>query len=59
MGSPAIPSQLPISKVQDVFGENGELLDENHNLRSEQFLDEFEWYVSAFSEQRKELPTRL
>ena len=53
MGSPAIPSQLPISKVQDVFGENGELLDENYDRRVKRFLDEFEWYVNAFSEQRK------
>ena len=53
MGSPAIPSQLPISKVQDVFGEDGELLDENYDRRVKRFLDEFEWYVDAFSEQRK------
>jgi NAD(P)H-dependent FMN reductase len=53
MGSPAIPSQLPISKVQDVFGEHGELLDENYDRRAKRFLDEFEWYVDAFSEQRK------
>ena len=53
MGSPAIPSQLPISKVQNVFGKEGELLDENYDRRLKRFLDEFEWYVSAFSEQRK------
>ncbi|MBA4454742.1 MAG: NAD(P)H-dependent oxidoreductase [Nitrosopumilaceae archaeon] len=53
MGSPAIPSQLPISKVQDVFGEQGELLDENYDRRAKRFLDEFEWYVDAFLEQRK------
>ena len=53
MGAPAIPSQFPISRVQDVFGENGELIDNNYDRRSEKFLDEFDWYVSAFSEQRK------
>jgi NAD(P)H-dependent FMN reductase len=53
MGAPAIPSQLPISKVQEVFGENGELIDKNYERRSERFFDEFEWYVTAFAEQRK------
>ena len=53
MGAPAIPSQLPISKVQDVFGGKGELLDTNYERRFERFLDEFEWYINALSEQRK------
>jgi len=53
MGAPAIPSQLPISKVQDVFGTNGELLDKNYDRRADRFFDEFEWYVTALSEQRK------
>jgi NAD(P)H-dependent FMN reductase len=53
MGAPAIPSQLPISKVQDVFGVDGKLLDENYVRRFERFFDEFEWYVSALAEQRK------
>lgn len=53
MGAPAIPSQFPISRVQDVFAENGELVDKNYDSRSEKFLDEFDWYVTAFLEQRK------
>jgi NAD(P)H-dependent FMN reductase len=53
MGAPAIPSQLPISKVQEVFGVDGKLLDKNYEKRIERFLDEFEWYVNALSEQRK------
>ncbi len=53
MWAPAIPSQLPISKVQDVFGENGDLVDKNYERRAERFFDEFEWYVTALSEQRK------
>jgi NAD(P)H-dependent FMN reductase len=53
MGAPAIPSQLPISKVQNVFGDDGELLDTNYERRFEKFFDEFEWYVSALYEQRK------
>ncbi len=53
MGAPAIPSQLPISKVQDVFGVDGELLDKNYERRFERFFDEFEWYVTALAVQRK------
>lgn len=53
MGSPAIPSQLTISKVQDVFDESGELIDSNYERRLERFLSEFDWYVNAFLEQRK------
>ena len=53
MGAPSIPSQLPISKVKEVFGEDGKLLDKNYERRFEKFCDEFEWYVAALSEQRK------
>jgi NAD(P)H-dependent FMN reductase len=53
MGAPAIPSQLPISKVQDVFGVDGELLDKNYERRFERFFEEFEWYVAALADQRK------
>ncbi len=50
---PAIPSQLSISKVQEVFDDDGRLLDENYDRRITKFLDEFEWYVSAFAKQRE------
>jgi len=53
MGTPSIPSQLPISKVQEVFDNDGKLLDENYEKRTSRFLDEFEWYVSAFAKQRE------
>lgn len=53
LGTPAIPSQFPISRVQDVFGDKGELIDKNYDRRSDKFLDEFDWYVNAFLEQRK------
>ena len=53
MGTPAIPSQLSISKVQDVFDNDGKLLDENYDRRTTRFLDEFEWYVRAYSSERK------
>ena len=53
MGAPAIPSQFPISRVQTVFGDDGKLLDKNYDRRVSRFLDEFDWYVTALSEQRK------
>ena len=53
MGAPAIPSQFPISKVHEVFDENGNLIDENYDRRIVRFLDEFDWYVSALEKQRK------
>lgn len=53
MGASAIPSQLPISKVHEVFDADGKLLDSNYEKRFSKFLDEFEWYVSALAKQRE------
>lgn len=53
MGSPSIPSSLPISKVKDVFDSEGNLLDSNYERRIKRFVEEFEWYIEAFSNQRK------
>lgn len=53
MGTPAIPSQLPISKVNESFDVDGNLLDENYERRFSRFLEEFEWYVAAMATQRK------
>ena len=53
MGTPAISSQFPISKVQEVFDEQGNLKDQNYDRRIVRFLDEFDWYVDALFEQRK------
>ena len=53
LGAPAIPSQFPISKVHDVFENDGNLLDENYERRFVRFVEEFEWYVEAMAKQRK------
>ena len=53
MGTLAISSQFPISKVHEVFDDDGKLLDENYDRRITRFLKEFEWYVSALSKQRE------
>lgn len=54
MGAPAIPSSLPISKVNKAFDDDGNLLDDNYERRISRFVDEFEWYVSALSKQREQ-----
>jgi len=53
MGTLAISSQFPISKVHEVFDDDGKLLDKNYDRRISRFLEEFEWYVSALEKQRK------
>ncbi len=53
MGTLAISSQFPISKVHEVFDDTGKLLDENYERRFSRFLKEFEWYVQALAKQRE------
>lgn len=52
LGAPSISSSFQISKVKDVFDENGSLVDKNYDRRVARFLDEFEWYIAAFKNQR-------
>ena len=47
LGTPAIPSAFPVSKVQKSFDEDGKALDANYEERVVKFLDEYEWYASA------------
>ncbi len=53
LGAPAISSSFSISKVQNVFDDNGKMIDDNYNRRVGRFLDEFEWYIEAFKNQRE------
>lgn len=52
LGSPSIPSSLQISKVHEVFDENGGLISQEYEKRIDRFLDEFDWYLEAFKNQR-------
>jgi NAD(P)H-dependent FMN reductase len=52
LGAPSISSSFPISRVHDVFDESGKLMDEKYDKRVIRFLDEFEWYIEAFKNQR-------
>ena len=53
LGAPSIPSSFSISRVNEVFDDNGILVDERYNKRVVRFLDEFEWYIEALKNQRK------
>ena len=53
LGAPSIPSSFPISRVHEVFDENGKLIDEKYEKRIKRFLDEFEWYIEALKLQRE------
>src|SRR5512133_593566 len=53
LGAPAIPSSFPISRVHEVFDENGKLIDQRYEKRVIRFLDEFEWYIDALKNQRE------
>ena len=52
LGAPAISSSFVVSRVKDVFDDSGVLLDAKYNERIKKFLDEFEWYLEAFKNQR-------
>jgi NAD(P)H-dependent FMN reductase len=53
LGAPSISSSFSISRVNEVFDDNGKLVDERYNKRVMRFLDEFEWYIEALKNQRK------
>ena len=53
LGAPSIPSSFSISRVNEVFDDNGKLVDERYDKRVVRFLDEFEWYIEALKNQRE------
>jgi NAD(P)H-dependent FMN reductase len=52
LGAPFISSSFAISRVNDAFDDTGKLVQEQYNNRIMRFLDEFEWYIEAFKNQR-------
>jgi hypothetical protein len=44
---------FPISRVHEVFDENGKLIDQRYDKRVVRFLEEFEWYIEALKLQRE------
>ena len=53
LGAPAISSSFVVSRIGDVFDNDGKLLDGKYDERIKRFLDEFEWYIEAFKNQRE------
>ncbi len=53
LGTPSIPSLLPIPAVQDAFDEEGRPKDESYHRRAGRFLDELEWYAHALKSARQ------
>ena len=47
LGTPSIPSLLPVPKVQDAFAEDGTPADDAWPRRASKFLSELEWYARA------------
>ncbi len=54
LGMPSIPTILPVSSVYTAFDENGKAIDKNYDQRVIGFIDEFEWYLKAYKNQRAE-----
>jgi len=52
LGTPSIPSLLPVPKVQEAFDEEGRPRDDSYHRRASRFLDELEWYARALKEAR-------
>ena len=53
LGTPSIPSLLPIPRVQKAFDEEGNPEDDAWPRRASRFLDELEWYARAYGNERK------
>ena len=52
LGTPAIPSSLPVSNVGEAFDDEGKAIDTAYDDRIEDFLDEYEWYAKALKAAR-------
>ena len=52
LGMPSIPSMFAISKIGSAFNANGDDDEGTYTRRSARFLDEFDWYLEAFKNQR-------
>ncbi|MFW6352706.1 MAG: NADPH-dependent FMN reductase [Bacteroidota bacterium] len=52
LGMPAISTILPFGGVNELFDEEGNLLNVKLEKPTKRFLDEFEWYLEALKHQR-------
>lgn len=52
MGAFPIPASLPISRVQNSFDDEGNLLDASYEKRAAGFIDEVLWFAEAIATQK-------
>ena len=52
LGTPSIPTSVPVPKVQSAFKADGSAENEILEKSIARFLDEFDWYLKAFKAQR-------
>lgn len=52
LGMPTISSLFSVGKVGTIFDNDGNLLEEIYEKRTQRFLNEFEWYVNALKNAR-------
>ncbi|MBT8135774.1 MAG: NAD(P)H-dependent oxidoreductase [Gammaproteobacteria bacterium] len=52
LGTPSIPSALPVSQIGSAFDDDGNAVDEKYEKRVVKFLDEYEWYARALKCER-------
>ena len=52
MGALPIPASLPISKVHDVFEDDGTPRDSSYEKRADTFISELLWFAKAIANQR-------
>jgi len=53
LGGLPIPDALPVSRVQDLFDEQGQPRDETWPISFDRFIDELLFYASALAQARK------
>jgi NAD(P)H-dependent FMN reductase len=53
LGTPSIPSLLPVPHVQDAFDDAGNPQDEGYHRRADRFMTELEWYATALKTARQ------
>lgn len=52
LGTPSIPTSMPISRIGEAFDATGEPLEVAYIERTKRLLDEFEWYCRALKRER-------
>lgn len=53
LGMPSISSAFAISNINESLNEDGTVIEGTYDDRIGKFLDEFEWYLEAFKNQRE------